>query len=198
MVLWEITLGTAYFLGLKRTYKLALKIQRRLITPKHPKIRQFVQRRTRNIFDVALKVHLKIQERDIEVGRNLGNRILRWLDRMKPAAKIRGPPPSYTKENTKMINQSKNSSLLNNQGGSSKYDAKNADKQSDRRLFVATRDVWPKSLPTIARMMQSTRTSGHNIHFRQFSSGGTEFFNVKHGKFGEVTRNDIRQWSLHN
>ncbi|KAL1568881.1 hypothetical protein AAHA92_00432 [Salvia divinorum] len=25
MVLWEITLGTAYFLGLKRTYRLALK-----------------------------------------------------------------------------------------------------------------------------------------------------------------------------
>lgn len=44
MVLWEITLGTAYFLGLKRTYKLALRIQRKLISPKHPKIRQFVQR----------------------------------------------------------------------------------------------------------------------------------------------------------
>ncbi|KAL6548061.1 hypothetical protein OROHE_009766 [Orobanche hederae] len=43
MVLWEITLGTAYFLGLKRTYKLALKLQRKLISPKHPKIRQFVQ-----------------------------------------------------------------------------------------------------------------------------------------------------------
>ena len=43
MVLWEVTLGTAYFLGLKRTYGLALKIQRRLISPKHPKIRQFVK-----------------------------------------------------------------------------------------------------------------------------------------------------------
>lgn len=44
MVLWEITLGTAYFLGLKRTYRLALKIQRKLISPKHPKIRQFAHR----------------------------------------------------------------------------------------------------------------------------------------------------------
>lgn len=44
MVLWEITLGTAYFLGLKRTYKLALKIQRRLIKPNHPKLRDFVYR----------------------------------------------------------------------------------------------------------------------------------------------------------
>lgn len=43
-MLWEITLGTAYFLGLKRTYRLALKIQRRLNCPKYPKIRQFVQR----------------------------------------------------------------------------------------------------------------------------------------------------------
>ncbi|KAM7491043.1 hypothetical protein LguiA_033964 [Lonicera macranthoides] len=42
MVLWEITLGTAYFLGLKRTYRLALKIQRRLISPKRPRIRNFL------------------------------------------------------------------------------------------------------------------------------------------------------------
>lgn len=44
MVLWEITLGTAYFLGLKRTYKLALRIQRRVITPKYPRVRQFLHR----------------------------------------------------------------------------------------------------------------------------------------------------------
>lgn len=44
MVLWEITLGTAYFLGLKRTYKLALRIQRRLVASKYPKIRQFLHR----------------------------------------------------------------------------------------------------------------------------------------------------------
>lgn len=44
MVLWEITLATAYFLGLRRTYRLALKIQRRLISHKHPKIRQFAHR----------------------------------------------------------------------------------------------------------------------------------------------------------
>ena len=44
MVLWEITLGTAYFLGLKRTYKLALRIQRKLVSPKYPKIRQFLHR----------------------------------------------------------------------------------------------------------------------------------------------------------
>ncbi|KAJ4942623.1 hypothetical protein NE237_014225 [Protea cynaroides] len=44
MVLWEITLTTAYFLGLKRTYRLALKLQRLLIGPHHPQIRQFLHR----------------------------------------------------------------------------------------------------------------------------------------------------------
>lgn len=43
MVLWEIALATAYFLGLKRTFKLALKTQRRLIAPTHPRIRQFLR-----------------------------------------------------------------------------------------------------------------------------------------------------------
>ncbi|CAM9001637.1 unnamed protein product [Rhodiola kirilowii] len=109
MVLWEITLGTAYFLGLKRTYKLALKIQRRLIKPKHPKLRDFVYRRVRTVFDVALKVHVNIQQRDLEVGRNLGNWILRWLDKMKPSAQIRAadPPASSTTTNmTKQVNTS--------------------------------------------------------------------------------------------
>jgi len=44
MVLWEITLGTAYFLGLKRTFRLALRIQRKVVSAKHPKIRQFLYR----------------------------------------------------------------------------------------------------------------------------------------------------------
>lgn len=42
MVLWEITLATAYVLGLPRTYRLALRLQRRLISPKYPKLKDFV------------------------------------------------------------------------------------------------------------------------------------------------------------
>lgn len=60
MVLWEITLGTAYFLGLKRTYKLALKIQRRLVGPKHPKIRQFLQRYLRSALYVSFNLSVVI------------------------------------------------------------------------------------------------------------------------------------------
>ena len=44
MVLWEMTVITAYFLGLKRTYRIALRIHRRLVGPNHPKIRQFLSR----------------------------------------------------------------------------------------------------------------------------------------------------------
>lgn len=44
MVLWEITLATAYFLGLRRTYRLALKIQRKVISRKCPRLRQFAHR----------------------------------------------------------------------------------------------------------------------------------------------------------
>ncbi|XP_024402054.1 uncharacterized protein [Physcomitrium patens] len=90
MVLWELTLATAYVLGLPRTYMLALRLQRRLIAPKHPKLRDFVYRRTRAVFSVAVNVHKEVQRRDISVGRNIGNRILRFLDRMRPQAQIRG------------------------------------------------------------------------------------------------------------
>ncbi|CAA2996200.1 Hypothetical predicted protein [Olea europaea subsp. europaea] len=56
-------------------------------------------RRARSVFDVALTVHRKIQERDIEVGRNLGNWIW-WLDKMKPSAQIRVKHPSDSTTNT--------------------------------------------------------------------------------------------------
>ncbi|CAA6675492.1 unnamed protein product [Spirodela intermedia] len=59
------------------------------------KIQSFVLKqqngRTRVAFDIALTVHRKIQERDIELGRSVGNSILRWLDHMKPSAEIRLP-----------------------------------------------------------------------------------------------------------
>ncbi|XP_047976049.1 uncharacterized protein LOC125218427 [Salvia hispanica] len=169
MVLWEITLGTAYFLGLKRTYRLALKIQRNLI--KRPAIRQFLHRRTRTVFDGAVSVYRTIQERDIEVGRNLGNRILRWLDRMKPEAQIRGQSPPPPKINSNTTNQ------LNNQ-------PKPTDKKSDRHLFTASRSILPKN-PTIAMMMQPARSIGHNTQYRQYGAAGLELFSF--GPTGVLT-----------
>lgn len=95
MVLWEITLATAYFLGLRKTYRLALQIQRRLLRAR-PATRQFVGGRTRAIFRTALHVVHEIQRRDIDMGRNVGNRLLRFLDRMKPSAHIRGEHPPHS------------------------------------------------------------------------------------------------------
>ncbi|KAK9215019.1 hypothetical protein WN944_007022 [Citrus x changshan-huyou] len=66
MVLWEITLGTAYFLGMKRTYRLAFRIQGRVISPKHPRIRQFVHR---NVF--CSYAHYGIRAVDFGVKRDL-------------------------------------------------------------------------------------------------------------------------------
>lgn len=42
---------------------------------------------------MALNVHKEVQRRDISVGRNIGNRILRLLDRLRPQANIRGAEP---------------------------------------------------------------------------------------------------------
>lgn len=196
MVLWEITLATAYFLGLKRTYKLALRIQRRLIGPKHPKIRQFAQRRTRAVFDVAVKVHTNIQQRDIEAGRNLGNWMLRWLDKMKPSAEIRGSSPLIPRDGTKQLTES--SRLKTHpRTQNSKY------QESDRQLFMSAKKFWRKSFPTVSMTMRSTRPSGIMTQYRQLSIVGPEMAtsnNFKSGasRFEGVIRKDIMQYLLRN
>ncbi|KAK2991966.1 hypothetical protein RJ640_017797 [Escallonia rubra] len=197
MVLWEITLGTAYFLGLRRTYRLALKIQRRVIGPKHPKARQFAQTRTRAIFDIALRVHRNIQERDIEVGRSLGNWILRWLDRMKPAAQIRGgKPPSSGNSSSSMTKKFDNSSHQKTPGGFQSSNGKSGDRDSERHLFYSSRNIWHKPFPTIPMMMRPSRPAGSNIQYRNLFTSGPDAFN--HGRFGSsgVIRKDIMQWML--
>ncbi|XP_057448663.1 uncharacterized protein LOC130740167 [Lotus japonicus] len=192
MVLWEITLGTAYFLGLKRTYKLALRIQRRVITPKYPRVRQFLHRRTRAVFDVAIKVHQSIQERDIEVGRNLGNFILRWLDRAKPSAHIRGPPsgqPHSSRGN--ITKQATGSSGHKPTGYSGLF-----KKDSDRHLFASLR---PKVFPTIARMMRPPNPAGTTVQGRHLSFYAPEVVrsNYRQNWSEGVIRKDIMQW-MHN
>ncbi|CAN6579786.1 unnamed protein product [Malus baccata var. baccata] len=196
MVLWEITLGTAYFLGLRRTYRLALKIQRRLIGPNHPKIREFAHRRTRAVFDVVVKVHKNVQQRDIEVGRNLGNRILRWLDRMKPEAEIRRPldkPPTGSKSSLSITKQV-NSSQLKTPG--STQITRNQD--SDRQLFSTMTNMWSKPLPPITMMMRSQKPSGNMTHYRHLCMNAPQPLrsNYSTGGFVGVIRNDIMQWML--
>ncbi|XP_010909283.1 uncharacterized protein [Elaeis guineensis] len=193
MVLWEMTVITAYFLGLKRTYRIALRIQRRLVGPNHPKIRQFLSRRTRNVFDVAVKVHKNIQQRDIEVGRSLGNWILRWLDRMKPSAQIRPRPPVVPTNGTPKHITSPGRSL-----GAQRPNHKITDKESNGRSLFTPLNKGPNSFPTVSMMMQPTRPASlgnqyrHIFYFQPHASA----LDKKQDLLG-VFRKDIAQWMLH-
>ncbi|GAB2297429.1 hypothetical protein Dimus_031534 [Dionaea muscipula] len=200
MVLWELTVATAYFLGLKRTYRLALRIQRRVISPKRPKIRQFVQRRTRVVFDMALKVHQNIQQRDIEVGRNLGNWILRWLDRIKPSANIRGcsheKPSAQNPVNSNVTKQAadmhqKTLETFRRSSG------KSLDQGSDRHLFYTSTNTTPgRSFPTIAMILRRAKPVSISTQFRHLHISGPELLRPSYGRqgFQGVIRKDILQW----
>ncbi|XVF52316.1 hypothetical protein PTKIN_Ptkin05aG0008900 [Pterospermum kingtungense] len=190
MVLWEIALGTAYFLGLKRTYRLALKIQRRVI--KHPRIRHFVHGRTRAVFGVALKVQRNIQLRDIEVGRNLGNRILRWLDKMKPSAQIRAS--AHQKPHHPAGNANMN---IPKQVTSSSPLKAPRNTEADRHLFSSSTNMLPKSFPKIAMMMRPTKAAGNMTQYRHLSINGPDTFRLNYARGGGVIRKDIMQWMLH-
>lgn len=197
MVLWEITLGTAYFLGLKRTYRLALKIQRRIISPKRPRIRQFVHRRTRAVFDIALKVHQNIQQRDLEVGRNLGNWILRWLDKMKPSAQIR--PPSHQKPHHGTGSANMNiTKQVNNSSKTPRSLQTPRNSEADKRLFSSSTYMLSKSLPTIAMMIRPPKAAGNMTQYRHLSINGPHTLRLNYTRGEGVIRKDIMQWILHN
>lgn len=197
MVLWEITLATAYFLGLRRTYRLALKIQRKVISPKYPRFRQFAQRRTRAAFDVALKVYRNIQERDIEVGQNLGNRILKCLDRMKPSAEIRGKPSQVGSVKTNASKQVTSSSHQTSPTDSKRNGTRSGVQESDKHFFSSTRGGFPTIMHT---MVQPNRQGGINTQYRHLSFYCPKAFRMNYGGFGNagVIRRDIMQWMLQN
>lgn len=196
MVLWEIALASAYFLGLKPTYKIALKIQRRLIPVHHPRARQYVHGRTRAVFDMVVRVHKHIQERDIEVGRNIGNWILRWLDKAKPTAEIRGPQlHHYAKPNPIVTKQLTNASHQKTLGGRTICSLKNGFRESGKHLFSSTRTMWRRRFPSITMMMP-----GINSQYRQMSICGPQVFKPKYASFGSerFIRRDIMEWMVRN
>ncbi|XP_061351620.1 uncharacterized protein LOC133296618 [Gastrolobium bilobum] len=192
MVLWEISLATAYFLGLKRTYKLALRIQRRIITPKHSNFRQFVNRRTRDVFDVAIKVHRNIQESDIKVGRNMGKFILRWPYQMKPSVL----PTDRTSSSIRMSKLI--AARTSNQKTLGHYRLFKRD--SDSNLFNSSSRIWLKPFPTIARMTRPPSPAGTITHSRHFNIYAPYVFrpNYRENWLGGVIRNDIMQFMLQN
>ncbi|KAG7011374.1 hypothetical protein SDJN02_26279, partial [Cucurbita argyrosperma subsp. argyrosperma] len=195
MVLWEIALATAYFLGLKRTFKLVLKTQRRLVSPNHPRIRRFLHRRTRAIFDVTLKAHRTIEHRDIKVGRNVSSWISQWLNRTKPSAGIH-QHPSGTNTGMKMIKQVSNS-YMKHQASTRAAIGQKVDKYLS---FTSSVHRWPKAFPTIAMIMRQRKPAGTMNQHRQFSICSSEGMktNYKRGRFEHGIRDDIKQWMIRN
>lgn len=192
MVLWELTVATAYFLGLKRTYRLALGVQRRLIGPDNPRIRLFLHRRTRAIFDVAVKVHQNIQQRDIEAGRNLGNWVLRWLDRIKPSAEIH--PLSANKYSSSRYPVPQHMTSYIYPTASRKPFAKIADRVSKGRLLFARWNTMAKYSPTVAMLMMSPmRPLGMNSQLRWLYDHSPRLPVARNGlsRYGGVFRSDI-------
>lgn len=197
MVLWEITLGTAYFLGLRRTYKLALRIQRRLVGPNHPEIRQFLHRRTRSVFDVAVKVHQSIQQRDIAAGRNFGNWILRWIDRVKPLAQFRTQParlPSCSNRIPKHVTSYGQPLRYQRAIFQRKY------QEGKVHSFFAPWNIRLRSFPTIAMMMQPLKPAGMNGQYRHASHyvPSSSALDYRIDRVQSVFRKDIAQWMLRN
>ncbi|KAG6486367.1 uncharacterized protein LOC122008815 isoform X1 [Zingiber officinale] len=191
MVLWELTAITAYFLGLKRTYRLALQLQRRLVGPNHPRIRQFIHRRTRKVFDVAVTVHKNIQQRDIEVGRNLGNWILRRLDSMKPSAQIRGPPSGLPSTNS---NLPKHIAKTSPSHGVKENNIKTTDESNGRMLFNSL-NIRLRHIPTIPIMSEARKSAEWNSPCSRISSKPYSFSFLRRNS--PVFRDDIGKWMLH-
>lgn len=129
-------------------------------------------RRTRAVFDVAVQVHQNIQQRDIEVGRSLGNWILRWLDQIKPSAQISVPPMGKPFSNTSNMTKHLTYSSL--------------QKTPGRFQRFSPRNIWPKPFPTIATIMRP----GTSIQYKRLSH--------RRGAFEGVIRKDIMQWMLQN
>ncbi|KAL6888593.1 hypothetical protein ACP4OV_009619 [Aristida adscensionis] len=181
MVLWELTAITAYFLGLKRTYRLALRLQRRLIAPNHPRIRDFVYR---------ISVHKNIQQRDLEVGRSLGNTILRWLDRMKPSAQIRPHPPGPQNGSSEQFRHLSSSSRS---AGAQKTNTKTSPHDSNGKMLFSRLNIRPKSFPVLPTMTQPNRISASSqcrrISYSSFPSATVKRKDLMEGVF----RKDIAQ-----
>lgn len=159
----------------------------------------FIHRRTRAVFDVALKVHYKLQQRDLEYGRNLGNWILRWLDRMKPSAQIRGPPPEKpsngASSSMSMTKQVSNSTQLKSPGTTQT----SRNQESDRHLFTSYKNAWPKPFASIS-MMRVPKPIGTMTQYRHLCANGVGALGSSYtrSRFEGVIRKDIMQWMQQN
>jgi hypothetical protein len=102
-----------------------------------------------------VSVHKNIQQRDLEVGRNLGNTILRWLDRMKPSAEIRSHPPGPPNGSSE---RSRNLSSTSRSAGAQKTASKTSPHDSSGGKMLFSRlNLRPKSFMVLPTMTQPNR-----------------------------------------
>lgn len=155
-------------------------------------------RRVRTVFDVALKVHTNIQKRDLEVGRNLGNWILRWLDKMKPSAQIRAADPTSAPTATNMIKQTKSSNAQKLQGTVKKTTEKGIDQNTGRHLFTGSKNLFSRPFPFMATTVRPPHSSS-NTKYRHFLAAPEMQRPYPRIPYGNVVvRKDIMEWMLRN
>lgn len=149
------------------------------------------------VFDVAISVHQNIQARDIEVGRNIGNWLLRYLDRIKPSAQIRGPPSGKTYSNTNssttIASQAKKTSYWKSPGSIETYKSED----SGRLKFTSSRLTWSRRFPAISMMMRSAKPAGNMTQYRHFTSfygldGPRSDYTGE--RYNGIIRKDIMLW----
>lgn len=148
-------------------------------------------RRTRSVFDVAVTVHKNIQQRDIEVGRNLGNWILRWLDSMKPSAQIRRPPSDLPSTSS---NLPKHIAKASQSHGVKENNIKATDESNGRVLFSSL-NIRLKHIPTIPMMSEVRKSAEWNSPCSRISSKPYSFSFQRRNL--PVFRDDIGKWMLH-
>ncbi|KAK8578825.1 hypothetical protein V6N12_069169 [Hibiscus sabdariffa] len=159
------------------------------------RLQQFVQRRTRAVFDVALQVNKSIQHRDLEVGRDLGNWILRWLDKMKPSVQIRAPIQQKPHHDVgrafmNIPKQVANSTSLK----MSRIIQSPRNYEAGRHLFRSSMNMWSNSFPTIAMMMRTPSAAGNMTQCRHLSSNRPDTLTLNYERGEGVIRKDILQW----
>lgn len=146
-------------------------------------------RRTRDVFDVAVKVHKNIQQRDIDLGRNLGNWILRWLHRMKPSAEIR-PQASDVSTNSNNFPKTVASSC---QSHVAEDKLKSTKESNDRVQFTSLTSI-SKNFPTMPMMMQPISFPNWKSQHRQISNSVLYSLSFQRRGFAGVIRDDIAHW----
>lgn len=118
---------------------------------------------------------------------------------MKPEAQIRPvKPPNGAGSSANMTRQITNSSHMKTSG--TFKTSKTQD--SDRHLFVSSKNLWAKSIPTVAMMLRGPRPAGTFTQYRHFSAGSSEMmrpsYNFGGSAYGGVIRKDIMQFLLQN